>query len=173
MLSVEEVITLPNSTPTKTSRSIEVLEHDHSIALRKLRQDIKGVKEYGTIDVARESIQQFVDFLEEVINEHFKQEEVALFPLMKQKLGEAYGPIDAMLDDHTQIVAAHGKMQAELKKEQPDPKEVVAAAEIILDRLEPHIDKEDEVIQPLALRLLSQEELTQVDLKAREVRSLD
>ncbi|MGE5653469.1 MAG: hemerythrin domain-containing protein [Bacillota bacterium] len=167
---------MSNAAPAKASRSIEVLEHDHSKALRKLRrlrQDIKGVKEYKTVDVARESIQQFVDFLDEVINEHFKQEEVALFPVMKQKLGEAYGPIDAMLDDHKQVVEAHGKMKAELKKEQPDMRELVAAAEVVLDVLEPHIDKEDEVIQPLALRLLSQEELEQVDLKAREVRSMN
>ncbi len=167
---------VPNATTEKTSRSIELLEHDHSHALRKLRrlrQDIRGVKEYGTLDVAYESIQQFVDFLAEVIAVHFRQEEVALFPVMKQKLGEAYGPVDAMLDDHKQIVEAHGKMAAELKKEHPDMHELVATAEVILDVLEPHIDKEDEVIQPLALRLLSQDELKQVDLKAREVRSLD
>lgn len=167
---------MPNPTKTKISRSIELLEHDHRQALRKLRrlrQDVKGVKDYETIDVARESIRQFADFLAEVIAVHFQQEEVALFPMLKQKLGEAYGPVDAMLDDHRQIVAAHDKLTGELKKDRPDRHELVTAAEIILDVLEPHIDKEDEVIQPLARRLLSQEELQQVDLKAREVRSLD
>lgn len=165
-----------STTTDKSSKTIQLFEHDHSHALRKLRrlrQDIKGVREYKTIDVARESIQDFADFLEHALKTHFKQEEVALFPYLKQKMGEAYGPIDAMIDDHKQIDQAHATMMRELRKETPDLDELCQAADTILDVLEPHIDKEEEVIQPMALRLLTPEQLKEVDEKAKEIRPLE
>ena len=139
-------------------------DHDKALAkLRRLRRDLKIVRQYKSIDAVRESVQGFVDFLEHALKTHFREEEEALFPYLKKYMGENFGPVDQMLLEHKEIEQAHMIMGEELASKSPDLDRFLVASETVLDVLEFHIDKEDDILWPFARNRLTPEELAEVD----------
>lgn len=142
-------------------------DHDKALAkLRRLRRDLKAVRQYQSLDVVKGSLQEFWDFLEHALKTHFREEEEALFPYLKGKFGPRIGPIEGMLEEHRQIEAAHQVMGEQLRQSSPNLERFLSAADEVLDVLEFHIDKEDDVLWPFARRQLSEAELASVDKQA-------
>ena len=151
------------------SKLLQDFEFDHDKALRKLRRlrrDLKAVRQYRGLDAVRDSLQDFWDFLEHALKTHFREEEEALFPFLKEKFGSRVGPVEGMLEEHKLIEAAHKIMGEELNSSAPNLERFLSAADEVLDLLEFHIDKEDDVLWPFARKQLSEAELAAVDKKA-------
>ena len=104
---------------------------------------------------------------------HFRDEELALFPVLGRHVDSSSGPIAMLMEEHAQF------RQLELEFEQAlaalesgdangwDDK-LCDAADAIRKLLPPHIEKEDEVLFPMAESMLDDAEWRQVEELIRE-----
>lgn len=107
----------------------------------------------------RESVQAFVHELDP----HSEREEGVLFPMMAQYIGRTSGPIAVMEYEHDQ---AKQRLASFLEKTAELPEAVgrdgaAALADMVIDAyhiLAEHFMKEENVLFPMAERLLSDEE---------------
>jgi hemerythrin-like domain-containing protein len=99
---------------------------------------------------------------------HNESEERWLFPRMEAKLGTGPGPIAAMRMEHRHIWAHEESLMACLQHLPPaDPTQVIRHAQEIVEALSAHIFKENNVLYPMAERILSRQELEYLDLEVQ------
>lgn len=143
----------------------EILKHEHQIVLLVL----KGAEREGT--AARKSgrcdsatIEKMVDFFKTFVDRcHHAKEERHLFPsLEKHGVPKEGGPIGVMLSEHD---AGRGHVRAiaaalpGLKSRRADAAaEIAEHLQAYAALLRAHIDKEDNILFPMADRLLTREE---------------
>lgn len=148
------------------SRTLKKFNADHQHAqkeLDKLEAALKLIDRGERVKEQRTAVKNFARFLEHALKVHFRQEEEALFPAMLEKAPYISDLIQMMLDEHEEITGAHGQMVSELTKEEPEPAIISKSGWTILCCLRPHIDKEETALQPMAIEILSPEELGEVD----------
>lgn len=103
--------------------------------------------------------------IEEELNKHFRYEEEILFPLLGKYIGTGAGPIAVMLSEHQTIRSLHGSFHQrveQLSHNQVTASEVVDAFAPLEDMLRTHITKEDNVLFPMASRVMSKEDKDEV-----------
>lgn len=152
--------------------TIKSFQDEHQEALRKLAalgEDLRALRNGAALEEHRRRIEDFAAFLEEALKVHFRREEEALFPALGKYIGLDSGPIAVMLAEHEEIRAAHRELVKELAEERPDVEVVIGAGGTIIDILEPHIDKEDNILFPMAGQVLSPNELAEVDKTAAAI----
>jgi regulator of cell morphogenesis and NO signaling len=107
------------------------------------------------------------------LDPHFEREEGVLFPMMGVYIGTTSGPIAVMEYDHDQ---AKSKIKAFLKKadedllateEMKDSAELIKSAYFILTE---HFSKEENVLFPMAERMLTDEEKEELLQKIQEIK---
>lgn len=143
----------------------EILKHEHQIVLLVLKgadREGTGARKNGKCDAA--TIEKMVDFFKMFVDRcHHAKEEQHLFPaLEKHGVPKEAGPIGVMLSEHEKgrgHVRAIAAALPGVKSGRPN-----AAAEVgeqllaYAALLRSHIDKEDNVLFPMADRLLSPRE---------------
>lgn len=118
----------------------------------------------------RESVQAFVNELDP----HSKREEGVLFPMMAQYIGRTSGPIAVMEYEHDQAKQRLASFLAETA-ELPatvDRDSAAALANVVIDAyhiLAEHFMKEENVLFPMAERLLSAEEKEELAEKINQI----
>jgi regulator of cell morphogenesis and NO signaling len=118
----------------------------------------------------RENVQAFVNELDP----HSQREEGVLFPMMAQYIGRTSGPIAVMEYEHDQAnqrLASFLTKTAELP-ETVDCESAVALANEVIDAyhiLAEHFMKEENVLFPMAERLLSDEEKEELAEKISQI----
>lgn len=118
----------------------------------------------------RESVQAFVNELDP----HSEREEGVLFPMMAQYIGRTSGPIAVMEYEHDQAkqrLASFLEKTAELP-ETVDRDSAAALANVVIDAyhiLAEHFMKEENVLFPMAERLLSDEEKETLTKKISQI----
>lgn len=109
--------------------------------------------------------------IEEELNKHFRYEEDILFPLLGKYIGTEAGPIAVMLAEHKTIRSLHSAFHQRLEQLSQDhvaESEVVDAFTPLEDMLRTHITKEDNVLFPMASRVMSEEDKNEVALKVQQ-----
>lgn len=134
----------------------QILSQEHQVVLGKLDRlegSLQGPDVSGVEEVLR--------FMENDLVLHRRKEEEVLFPALAKQIGVEGGPIGVMLSEHstekellTDLRAAVDSAKA--GKDTKD--EIRGAAQGILDLLRPHIQKEDNILYPMAEQILSPEE---------------
>lgn len=104
---------------------------------------------------------------------HFREEELALFPVLGRHVDSSSGPIAVLMDEHArfrQLELEFEQALAALESGQGSGWEdrLCDAAEAIAGLLPPHIAKEDEVLFPMAESMLDDAEWRQVEDLIRE-----
>ncbi|MFQ5665253.1 MAG: hemerythrin domain-containing protein [Candidatus Binatia bacterium] len=112
-----------------------------------------------------EGVPAFLAFLEHEVGEHFTIEEEALFPVLARHLGETHGPLAVMRAEHAQFRELATALRNALDAADVDGQHAHGRA--LIELLRAHIAKEDNVLFPMASRLLSPEEQREVDARAR------
>jgi hemerythrin-like domain-containing protein len=107
------------------------------------------------------SLSSFATYLEAEVMHHFVVEEQALFPLLEPHLGATHGPLAVMHAEHAEFRDLLQSLVAAVRDGAPPTQ--CAHAESIIALLRGHIAKEDQVLFPMAARVLSTEELSEVD----------
>lgn len=143
---------------------IEVLMHEHRVIERVLDAltAFTGALSAGTPG-ERERLASFVEFLRGFADRchHGKEEDILFRAMIDRGLPRETGPIGIMLEEHDMGRALVGRLADIADASGPlDPAEQVAvrsAAASFVQLLRDHIAKEDNVLYPLAQRVLPPE----------------
>ncbi len=142
---------------------LQLFYEDHDDALQRLselREDIKNGNRDGVLD--------FLKFLSHALDEHFRQEEEALFPPMIEVMGEG-GPVKVMIQEHEDLRKNHKEVSAALA-EGKAVSEVLDVLHSIDQVLSAHIQKENQILFPMAKQMFSSEQLQAISKKGMDMR---
>ncbi len=144
--------------------TIEILGSQHQDVLARLAA--------VEADLARSTdrnLASFATYLEAEVMHHFELEEQALFPLLGNHLPPTHGPLAIMNAEHVEFRQLLQGLSAAVQAGALVAQRAQAADLIAL--LRGHIAKEDQVLFPMAERLLSAEELGEVERRAASLAS--
>jgi hemerythrin-like domain-containing protein len=143
----------------------ELLKEEHQIILVVIGAAEREVEEIGRSGkVNGQRVDKILDFLRNFADQcHHAKEENILFVRMREKgMPADSGPIFVMLREHEENRKNVAAVAAALPKAVAGEESAVAAVRDNLtayaDRLREHIDKEDNVLYPMADRMLSPED---------------
>ena len=106
----------------------------------------------------------FAGYLQADVVQHFALEEDALFPVLARHLSPTQGPLAVMNAEHADFRDLLGRLAEAIAT--ADAAQQRQCAHDLIDLLRAHIAKEDQVLFPMAMRLLSPAEQSEVDARA-------
>jgi hemerythrin-like domain-containing protein len=152
------------------SKAIETMMNEHLLILRVLAalETLAQRLERGS-DIPRADVASFAVFFQKFADQcHHGKEEDRLFVRMNRfGFPTAFGPLAVMLAEHTagrghvRALAAVGQGTGLLTAQ--ERQEVVALAQQFVPLLRSHIQKEDNVLYPMAQQAIPRDELTGLD----------
>lgn len=110
------------------------------------------------------NLKAFAGYLEAEVMHHFAVEEHALFPVLARHLSQTQGPLAVMNAEHTSFRELVNDLDAGVRS--GDYGQQRSAAQDLIELLRGHIAKEDQVLFPMAFRLLSPDEQGEVESRA-------
>ena len=151
---------------SRQHRDAERMLVDLSAAVTRLR--LEGAGEPGVLaDLAR-----CRSLIRSEIDAHFRDEEQALFPILGRRIGTEEGPIAVLMEEHRafrrhQLEYEEALAAFEAVGDGPWRDGLAGAAQAIGSLLPPHIEKEDQVLFPMAEALLEESEWDEVNALRR------
>ena len=146
----------------------EILMNEHRVIERVLRALEAELPRLERPPFSRDFFDRAVDFLSNFADGcHHAKEEERLFPVLEKKgIQKDGGPIGVMLNEHARGRACLDTIRRSLDAaERRDPRAVAAirrAAESYIHLLREHIWKADNILFPMARRLLTEQEVAQI-----------
>ena len=151
--------------PVTLSEGLQILINEH-IPLRNSLETLsvlcKKVKADDEKEAFFNQLLQEVNDFNESLSRHSAREEDYLFKMMEKYLGKSGGPIAVMEYEHER---AHGFINEFLKNTEENSTQanddMIKNADLIknaIDTLLEHFSKEEQVLYPMAERMLSDEE---------------
>lgn len=162
--------------PAELSKGLAQLKREHGPLREKLEGLSKLTEQIGKeIDVTQTFAQLkiSVEVFKAELDPHSEREEGVLFPMMGQYIGMTTGPIAVMEYEHEQ---AKMHIKAFLEKAENanlTAEEMNAGAELVKNAytiLTDHFTKEENVLFPMAERMLSDEEKEELFNKIQEIK---
>jgi len=153
------------------TRATDLLSADHKVVLKQLRRLEKGLDEIELDGAAMENIVEAADFIGRVVRRHFLKEEEILFPLLGKMPGMKEGPLKMLYLEHEEFKSNNEKFQelVDRLREKKDlarfKEDIVEKGRAIIIVLREHIEKEDQVLFPMAERFLGEEVLLEATEK--------
>jgi hemerythrin-like domain-containing protein len=174
---------------TFVMKIFDIFRNEHEIIRRKLadaEREATFIRETGKVH--RDLLKQFLDFCGGFIEGHQAREEKYLFSKMEERTKEEYDPVIVMLAEHD-LCRKMLKLMAEILPGTEDAGGIKAginpehkdsefccgvtpqsSADMLLDNLSTyikllrkHTQREDEIIFPLGERVLTPEELDEIE----------
>jgi hemerythrin-like domain-containing protein len=143
-------------------RDAEVMLADLSAVSRRVRSGATRQPDVMTeLSRLRREIQG------EVLS-HFREEELALFPVLGRHVDASSGPIAVLMEEHAQFRQLELEFEEALAAIESGSEDgwsdkLCDAADAIGRLLPPHIEKEDGVLFPMADSMLEESEWTEVE----------
>ncbi|MDO8473608.1 MAG: hemerythrin domain-containing protein [Dehalococcoidia bacterium] len=141
---------------TKTNwKALDILGSAHIGGLSKLAEMEAAIKQLRSGDTltAASRLRGLLTFFDGDLKTHFDHEEKALFPVLSRIIGPM-GPVQVMLDEHKVLWQAIEELKLALpdceRGEANAAEKVDRIASHILWTLRSHIQKEDEMLFPMA-----------------------
>jgi hemerythrin-like domain-containing protein len=143
--------------------AIATLGNQHQDVLARL-----GAVESDLTDSSREpDLAAFAAYLEREVASHFVVEEQALFPILARHLSLHQGPLAVMNAEHAAFRDLLRELCAAVRDGNPIRQRRCASE--LIELLRVHIAKEDNILFPMASRILGPEELREVDARAQSL----
>ncbi len=146
-------------------KATEILKHEHRIILKVIsaaQREAQAIQNTGKMHPAK--LDQMVDFCQTFIDRcHHGKEEEYLFPKMEERGPlAAKGPIAVMLEEHAEgrrlVQAIAADLPQAVKGDSAALDAVAAHLSFYADLLQAHIDKENNVLFPMADKLFTPED---------------
>ena len=144
-----------------------------------LREKLAGLFSLTEKIESEENINQlFVELIKSVetfkaeLDSHSEREEGVLFPMMGTYIGTTSGPIAVMEYEHEQAKSFINAFLENAEKENPTLEEMKNSAELVKNAhniLTEHFTKEENVLFPMAERMLSDEEKEELLKRIQEI----
>jgi hemerythrin-like domain-containing protein/quercetin dioxygenase-like cupin family protein len=132
-------------------------------------KELCEVLEKNKGNIEAETYQVVLDLIGDELNHHFVFEETILFPSVAKLLGGMdVGPIAMLIREHGKIRRLHASCLRELEEVNASPYaegNLKKHARQLTNILLQHIEKEDKFIFPMASRILSKENLAEIENK--------
>ena len=142
-------------------KATEILKHEHQailLVIAAVEKEVASIEKTGKIHA--QTVREMVDFLKNFVDRcHHGKEEKHLFVMMHERgMPLKAGPLAFTLHEHEQgRVYVHAVAEAVAGKTVPDAAAIRKAKENLASYaqlLRAHIDKEDNILYPMADRLL-------------------
>jgi len=142
-------------------KATEVLKHEHQailLVIAAVEKEVASIEKTGKMHA--QTVREMADFFQNFVDRcHHAKEEKHLFAMMHERgVSVEIGPLDVMLHEHEQgRVYIRAVAEAVAGKTVPDAAAIRKAKENLAayaQLLRAHIDKEDNVLYPMADRLL-------------------
>ena len=149
-------------------------EHEEGLRyLKQLKEAAEQIKTNGFSFEAFENLAQAIRYIDIEIRRHNENEEKYLFPLMERHLN---GSSEVMRSEHRELWRAFNSLRTcvkdveDMKIYATTIRDLVRCSESIVELLTSHITKENDVLFPMAIRILTKEEYRQL---AAEIAAAD
>lgn len=141
-------------------------EHEAVRLVLRVFQVISGEIQNGQT-LAEGHLDRLLEFLRVFVDKcHHAKEEELLFPLMQEKDQDAIAPVNAMLSEHRQgrnlVKELSGEIEGYTKGDNTSGGKIVQGLEQYIELLAQHINKENQVLFPLADSILTAAEQEQL-----------
>jgi hypothetical protein len=149
---------------------LQMLMDEHKIALSQLDildRSAEEIRAAGFSYPVWERLSEAARFIAGDIRAHNQREEDFLFPALEKYLPPG-GPTYVMRDEHRQLWEGYDRLHEYTEKIKADPEdkrikeELAKAAHFVMVLLSNHIYKEDNVLFPMARRILNDEQLHEI-----------
>ena len=149
---------------------LQMLMDEHKIALKQLDildRAAEEIREKGFSVPVWEKLSHATQFIADDIRAHNQREEDFLFPELEKSLPPG-GPVEVMRAEHRQLWEGYGQLTdttAQIRVNPEDNRikdELAKSARFITDLLSNHIYKEDNILFPMARRVLTNEQLNEI-----------
>jgi len=139
--------------PAESARDVfEVLKHDHQEA-----RDLFAKLE-GTSNGAKKTREKLFQQLKDELTRHAKAEEKVFYPALKDKDGQAHEQVEEGIHEHHEVVSLLKKIE----KMDVDSDDWLSAVRDLKDKVEHHVQEEENEVFPKARQLLDAEMLGQL-----------
>ena len=128
----------------------EILSREHQVILKQLARLEAALDPY-----APEAVNEVLRFFDDGVALHRRKEEEILFPAIAEHFPPNVGPIACMLEDHRDEKKHLEELRVAVRSDNRSM--AIGHARFILEFLRSHIAKEDNVLFPMAERILSAE----------------
>lgn len=148
-------------------KALAILSAAHREGLKKLERMEWAAEELRRGEVARAAaeLRTLFAFFNGELRTHFAHEEESLFPVLSRSIGPM-SPVEVMLEEHRSLWRAIDALELALGRlehgEAGAADEVQRVARHIVWLLRSHIEKEDQMLFPMAERCLRQPEKQEV-----------
>lgn len=175
----------------ETPRAIEILISEHDACREQVDRTLTlfgrtGLGDGHFPDGTLEAAEQLLRYLDTDLETHIAKEEGPLFPrlkaalpaddrlidemvaehdLIRMKREDAHAALLSLLDGHEEVRAVRETLQTALANAAQSGRRLAhlgAAIETVSGKLRVHFENEEELVFPLALELLSEEDLTTI-----------
>lgn len=162
------------ASPVELSKGLHQLKSEHPSLLAQLEglfNLTKQIQEDSDIDNIFEELTNKVNEFKEALEPHSEREEGVLFPMMGVYIGTTSGPIAVMEYEHDQAKAKiHEFLEkagsSKTEQEKKNLSDLVKNAYYILTE---HFAKEENVLFPMAERMLSDDEKEELYQRIQEI----
>lgn len=154
-------------TGTQIKSELMQQHRDAEALLVRLAAAVRGVRRLGPQSDLVAELAAIRRAVQGEVLDHFREEELALFPVLGRHIDSSSGPIAAMMEEHAlfrqlelQFEESLAAIEAGLTADWPD--KLCDAGEAIGELLPLHIQKEDGVLFPIAEDVLSDAEWIEI-----------
>ncbi len=131
--------------------------------LEKIIQKIQEIEDYQTKNRDGEELRRIAEHLIGA-EPHHQREEKVLFPKLQER--ELFGPPEAMRQEHKELRKYKHRLKELAKKVNKNnfanvKKELKVVSEFLVFNLRNHISKENDILYPMALQMIKEQELWQ------------
>jgi hemerythrin-like domain-containing protein len=152
------------------SKPIDVLMEEHRLIEQVLGSlESLAVAVEGGLALERPLVGEYAEFFRGFADayHHGKEEDILFQRMIERGFSTESGPLAVMLHEHTQgrarVAVLRETGQAEGSIEATETRAVLVAAQEFIPLLRQHILKEDRILYPMALRVLTGPELDQME----------
>nr|WP_256236116.1 hemerythrin domain-containing protein [Bacillus sp. EB600] len=162
--------------PAELSAGLAQLKEEHSPLREKLAGLLLLTEQIETdaeVEKIFTALKSSVAIFKSELDIHSEREEEVLFPMMGEYIGTSSGPVAVMEYEHEQAKALIGDFLRKTNNGQFSIEEMKNAAGLIKnahDILSDHFTKEENVLFPMAERMLSDEEKAELHRKIQEIK---
>ncbi|MCL5986847.1 MAG: hemerythrin domain-containing protein [Actinobacteria bacterium] len=152
---------------------IQTLKHQHEEGLGKLNEledAVVNLEDKGLNPEDISSVRSAVSFINTEIRQHNQHEEDVLFPELEKHIPQQ-GPTSVMRSEHRELWNKLDELEANIKaiegaggkNDNGVLETLMETARDIISLLRNHIAKENNILYPLALNILSQDQIDNIN----------